>query len=151
MPPSLPGRGGLSRKVGHGAGSRAGRGTPLREVASALRPPDSLPSDGVDAGGELHLVVIWSAARRQEKAILADLQDHLEVRRVHEVAWSPALVRQNYSRFYRGRLVPPYRNVRLRKGNGPLLVVTAIDQHGVEQARGGASRGQSDLMVAGRR
>ncbi|HEX6145078.1 MAG TPA: hypothetical protein VFZ01_20350, partial [Geminicoccaceae bacterium] len=82
----------------------------------------------MDAGGELHLVVIWSAARRQEKAILADLQDHLEVRRVHEVAWSPALVRQNYSRFYRGRLVPPYRNVRLRKGNGPLLVVTAVDR-----------------------
>lgn len=77
---------------------------------------------------ELHLLVIWSAARSEEQRILADIQGHLEVRRVHEVHWSPELVRQNYSRFYRGRLVPPYRNVRLAKGNGPLLVVTALDR-----------------------
>lgn len=81
-----------------------------------------------DADAELHLFVIWSAARTEEKRILADIRDHLEVRGVHEVHWSPELVRQNYSRFYRGRLVPPYRNVRLNKGSGPLLVVTALDR-----------------------
>ena len=48
---------------------------------------------------ELHLLVIWSAARSEEQRILADIQGHLEVRRVHEVHWSPELVRQNYSRF----------------------------------------------------
>lgn len=80
------------------------------------------------AAAELHLLVIWSAARGEERRILADVQDRLEVRRVHEVHWSPELVRQNYSRFYRGRLVPPYRNVRLTKGDGPLLVVTALDR-----------------------
>jgi hypothetical protein len=81
-----------------------------------------------DKDAELHLVVIWSAARHAEARILADLREHLEICRVHEVHWSPELVRQNYARFYRGRLVPPYRNVRLRKGNGPHLVVTALDR-----------------------
>ena len=44
---------------------------------------------------ELHLLEIWSAARAEEKRILADIQDRLEVLRVHEVHWSPELLRQN--------------------------------------------------------
>jgi hypothetical protein len=86
------------------------------------------PGAVAPTGPELHVVVIWSAARGEQNRILADLQHHLEVCGVHEVSWSPELVRQNYARFYRGRLVPPYRNVRLRKGKGPHLVVTALDR-----------------------
>lgn len=77
---------------------------------------------------ELHLVVVWSSGRSHERAILADLRDRFDVLRVHEVHWTPELVPQNYSRFYRGRLVPPYRNVETRKGSGPLLAVTVLDR-----------------------
>ena len=45
------------------------------------------------------------------------------------MSWSgrQILVARNYARFYRGRLVPPYRNVGPQKGAGPMLVVTVID------------------------
>jgi len=126
----LPGLGALVQKrTPSAASSRRDRELAPQRIVPVRSPQHrggTLQESDTDA--ELHLVVIWSAARSEEQRILADIRDHLEVRRVHEVHWSPELVRQNYSRFYRGRLVPPYRNVRLNKGNGPLLVVTALDR-----------------------
>lgn len=83
---------------------------------------------GPGGGAELHLLVIWSAGRPVAGRVLDDLGARFELRRVHELRWSPELVLQNYARFYRGRLVPPYRSVAPTKGTGPLLVVTVVDR-----------------------
>src|SRR5919106_877013 len=130
MVASLPRLEALAPKVIKGAvSSRQDRAVAPRSIVPAHSPQHrGATLQESDADAELHLFVIWSAARIEEKRILADIRDRLEVRCVHEVHWSPELVRQNYSRFYRGRLVPPYRNVRLNKGNGPVLVVTALDR-----------------------
>jgi len=81
-----------------------------------------------DAGSEPGLFVLWSNARAEQARILAVIRSQFDVRGVHEIHWSPQETARNFDRFYRGRLVPPYRGASQRlKGDGPLLVVIVVD------------------------
>jgi len=77
---------------------------------------------------ELGLFVLWSESRFAEDRLIADIQEHFEVRRVYEVYWSPDHITANFARFYRGRAQPPYRAAfEEQKGRGPFLLVTVAD------------------------
>ncbi len=94
-----------------------------------------------DVGSELGLFVIWSNARTHESRILEDLRRRFTLLDVFEVHWSPDKVVQNYDRFYRARLTPPYRtSLEYDKGSGPLLAVVVRDEspsYGRRQTTGG--------------
>jgi hypothetical protein len=77
---------------------------------------------------EFGLFVLWSRSRSIQDRILADLQSRFEVRDVREIRWSEDRVSLNFGRFYRGRLMFPYRrSLEIQKGRGPFLVVTLVD------------------------
>lgn len=87
------------------------------------------------------LVVIWPNCRPHDARILELLSERLAIVDVTELWWSPRRVLENYNRFYRTRVVPPYRtSVMHDKGVGPALVITVVDrspQYGLRKALSG--------------
>ncbi len=74
-------------------------------------------------------MVVWPNARHLD-AVVFDLLREQRVRIVDvtEVTWSEDRQLENYSRFYRSRIVPPYRSSLLHdKGAGRSLAISIVD------------------------
>lgn len=74
---------------------------------------------------ELHLLILWAKARREEKRILADIPRHVEIVWKGELQFSgdPALA---YRKFY-GPALPDERHKLLTCGAGAFLVIVVRD------------------------
>jgi hypothetical protein len=80
------------------------------------------------AAPEPGLFIIWSDARDQERRILAAIHERFNLRRVLRVTWSPGLVDENFARFYRGQVAPPFSSVFSdQKGRGPFTLALVED------------------------
>lgn len=78
---------------------------------------------------EVHVFVIWSQARSQERRILADLADRFAVVEVVEVRWTQGeLFARNLTRMY-GDALPQGSDKEQHCGSGPFLVVVVEDDH----------------------
>lgn len=61
-------------------------------------------------------------------SLLEELSTIVRVAEVFSVHWSREETTRNYSRFYRGRLNPPYRrSIEIQKGSGPFLAAVVAD------------------------
>lgn len=85
-----------------------------------------------DAGAtraETGLIVVWPNAWWSRDRVLELASERLTVIDVTEVRWSPERTLENYNRFYRARLHPPYRTslVHDKGRDGPILVITVVD------------------------
>jgi hypothetical protein len=78
--------------------------------------------------GEVHLFLLWSAARPFETAIVGDVASRFRVLDLVEVTWSPAAFGQNLRCFY-GSALPPDSPKEQQVGRGPFLVVVVEDEH----------------------
>jgi hypothetical protein len=79
---------------------------------------------------DVGLFVMWERARSHEGEILEEIRRRFEIRALHEVHWSRDRVAENFSRFYRGRLSPPFRTgLQQQKGGGPFLAVVVADRN----------------------
>lgn len=90
----------------------------LRDAAAARlgRPP-------------VHLFLLWSKARTEEAAILADIEARFEVLDRVEITWTQGpRFAGNLSRMY-GSDLPPGSDKELHCGTGPLLVLVVADPH----------------------
>jgi len=94
-----------------------------------------LPAEGPDtstvaaderAAHDLGLFIIWKNARHAQDRILTDLAQRFELLRVYEMHWSPALMLQNFQRFYADMDLRGIYHA-LRKGAGPFLLATVVD------------------------
>jgi hypothetical protein len=89
--------------------------------------PDPLRVAGASSP-EVSLFIVWAKARQHDATVLNALRSRFRIAAQFEVSWSPELVAQNFSRFYRGRAWPPYRtSLQEAKGGGPFLAIIVID------------------------
>ncbi|MGK5173602.1 hypothetical protein [Geodermatophilus sp. CPCC 205761] len=78
---------------------------------------------------EIHVFVVWSEARREERRILADLAAHFTVLDVVEVVWTIGeFFARSLSRMY-GAALPPGSDKELHCGDAPFLTVVVEDPH----------------------
>ena len=75
--------------------------------------------------GELHLVVLWEAARVCEDRILADISRHVEIVAKVELAW-PGDATECFGRFY-GAKLQAAAGKTAQCGGGPFLLVVVRD------------------------
>jgi hypothetical protein len=75
---------------------------------------------------ELHLFILWSAARHAERRIIDYLKTHCTVVASLEVEWSAELFSQNLTRFY-GQDLPAGSHKEAHCGTGPFLLVVVQD------------------------
>jgi len=97
-------------------------GTDPASSSGAVAQPDVEP-----AASQLGVFVMWEKARGSENRIMADLADRFDVLHVYDVHWSRSLVTQNYRRFYSDVDVRGIAHLD-KKGAGPFLAVTVLDQ-----------------------
>jgi hypothetical protein len=78
---------------------------------------------------EVYVFVLWSEARREERAILADLAEHFTILDLIEVVWTPGeIFASSLSRMY-GEALPEGSDKELHCGTGPFLAVIVEDKH----------------------
>lgn len=76
---------------------------------------------------EVHVFVLWSEARRQERQILADIRAHFRVLGTIEVTWTQGQVfAGSLTRMY-GESLPPGSDKERHCGAGPFLTVVVED------------------------
>ncbi|MBE7711333.1 MAG: protein kinase family protein [Cyanobacteria bacterium SIG31] len=75
---------------------------------------------------EMHLIVLYSNARHQEKEILEDINKHLKIIECYDIEWSKEKFLENIQRFYRFSPRNARKGIKER-GNGNLLLITAMD------------------------
>ncbi|HID97393.1 MAG TPA: glycosyltransferase [Thermodesulfobacteriaceae bacterium] len=75
---------------------------------------------------ELHLFILWSAARFSEKRILADIGEKFKILDVIELAWSHSSFSRNMTRFY-GQNLPEGSFKEKHVGKDPFLLVIVKD------------------------
>ncbi len=77
---------------------------------------------------EIHLIIIWSLAMYQKKAILNDIQntENLKILNVYKAAWEKSDVHENYNTMYELKNIGPQKEID--SGNGPFLIVVLLDQ-----------------------
>ena len=74
---------------------------------------------------EIHLIVLWHNARREEQRILADIPKHVEVVKTLELSW-PGKAEDGFQEFYGTYLPDAGRKVR-EAGEGPFLALVVRD------------------------
>lgn len=95
---------------------------------------------------EYHLFLLWSAARQEERRILADIADNFEIVRTVEIRWSKKAFADNLTRFY-GLLLPPDSFKEAHVGTGPLLAVIVRD-HNPSYSMEETSHGPEEVNTA---
>jgi hypothetical protein len=76
---------------------------------------------------QIHIFLLWSAARSQEGRILSDIAARFRVLDLIEVTWTLGeTFARNLSRMY-GDDLPPHSDKELHCGSGPFLVVVVED------------------------
>lgn len=78
--------------------------------------------------GEVHLFVLWSAARPHEAEIVADIESTFRLLDLVEVTWTASAFGQNLTTFY-GAALPPDSHKEQHAGTGPFLVAVVEDEH----------------------
>ena len=77
---------------------------------------------------ELGLFVIRSGARGEQERIIGRIKTLFDVHRVYEIHWTRELVRENYARFYRGKLGQPVAlSAEQTADESCMLLVLAVD------------------------
>lgn len=78
---------------------------------------------------EVYVFVLWSEARSEEQAILADLASHFVILDLIEVVWTPGeIFASSLSRMY-GEALPKDSEKEVHCGTGPFLAVVVQDTH----------------------
>jgi hypothetical protein len=78
---------------------------------------------------EIHLFILWSEARTEERRILADLGTHFRILQTIEVEWTAGeTFARSLSRMY-GTALPPGSDKETHCGSGPFLAVVIEDAH----------------------
>jgi len=98
---------------------------------TARRPIDAGPAT---RGKEIHLILIWSNARRHAERIIADIASQFVVREVVSLAWTPERFSENLTRFY-GTHLPPQSEKERQCGTAPFLVIVVEDSRPVYRRR----------------
>jgi hypothetical protein len=83
--------------------------------------------DAVTAVAEPCVFVLWASARREEERILSDLRERFALAEVVELEWPADAFSRNLTRLY-GEALPPGSAKEEESGNGPFLVVVALDR-----------------------
>lgn len=83
---------------------------------------------------EIHLFILWQNARYKETEILDDMAKHFVILKKFAITWSPALVANNFTRFY-GVNLPPKSGKEKECGTGEFLLCVVRDEQPIYAER----------------
>ncbi len=83
---------------------------------------------------ELHLFIIWEAARKYEKEIIQQIETKFSIMQTFSITWSPYLISRNFTRFY-GESLPDDSDKELHCGGGEFKLVVVMDNNPVYEER----------------
>lgn len=104
----------------------------------------------MEGGSELHLFILWEAARGAEDRIMADIAGRFSIVRTVEITWSRERFAENLTRFY-GLHLPPNSDKEAHVGDGPFLVViveVAEPRYEFEETSRGVERVDAEVFAA---